>query len=147
MPGNNFISGLSKSTMVVYVTTFCTVVAFRRTAETFPLNESLGNASTLNVHVLSGMDRAHVAFIGAHVNLHLGQVLRDGEERRRLQASSHRLAHINAAGNHRAVNGRADGGVLQVRLRHRYRSSLLLRLRAGLRYLRFGCSHGCVSAL
>ena len=49
IPGNSFRSGLSKSMMQSYVTTFCTVVAFMRIWLTTPWNSSLGNASTLNV--------------------------------------------------------------------------------------------------
>src|SRR2546429_6401983 len=49
IPGNSFRSGFAKSTMVSYVTTFCTVVAFMRTWLTMPRNVSFGNASTLKV--------------------------------------------------------------------------------------------------
>src|SRR4029077_19042044 len=49
------------------------------------LKRIFGKRVHLEIHVLSRLDRAHIAFVGAHVHLHLGQVLRNGEKRRSLQ--------------------------------------------------------------
>ena len=42
MPGFSFSSGLGTEMTVEYVTTFCTVVGWRRTCATSPMNVSVG---------------------------------------------------------------------------------------------------------
>src|SRR6185369_17133710 len=84
------------------------------------------------LNLLSGFDHAHIGLVGVRVHLHLGKVLRNGEERRSLQGRGNRLADVNAAGDDGAVDGRTDNAVVHVRLSNGYSGSLLLLLRLAL---------------
>ena len=66
--------------------------------------------------VLAGTDAADVRFVDVRVDLHLGQIRGDDEERRRRHARGDGLAHVDAALNHDAVDRRRDHGVVKVDL-------------------------------
>ena len=93
-------------------------------------------------------DAADVGVVHVGIHLHLGQVLRDCEERGRLEARGHRLADIHGTRDHDAVHGRADLRVVEIDL-GLLEASLLLndvgagRLQHGLGHLelRFGGSN------
>ena len=91
-----------------------------------------GKRVHLERHRLPNPDSPHVGFVGLGVNLHLGQVLGDGENRRRLQRCRHRLSDIDIARHHDAVDGRTDRRVIQIALGDRDRGVLLADLRLGL---------------
>ena len=76
---------------------------------------------------------ADIAFIGLGINLHLGQILRDGEQGRRLQRRSHSLADIHVAAYHHSIDRRANDGVINDGLRHGNGCGFLLHLRIGLK--------------
>ena len=82
-----------------------------------PWNSSPGYASTRNVTVLIRPDAADVGLVDVRVDLHLRQVGRDDEQRRRLHARGDRLADVHAALDHDAVDRRGDGAVIEVDLR------------------------------
>jgi hypothetical protein len=84
---------------------------------------------------LSGADLANIGFVCLGIDLHLGQILSDGEQRGRLQRGRHGLANIDVARHNGAINRGMDGGVIQVRLRNFHRSLFLLDLRSRLAFL------------
>jgi hypothetical protein len=60
---------------------------------------------------------AHIGLVDRGFDLHVAQVLRDGEEHRRLQARGDRLPGVDVAQDDRPVHRGADDGALQVHLR------------------------------
>ena len=66
---------------------------------------------------LADAQPADVGLVDRRLDLHVAQVLRDGEQHRRLQAGGHGLAGVDVAQDHRAVDRRADDGALEVDLR------------------------------
>ncbi len=66
--------------------------------------------------LLPGLDLADVGLVHRHLELHLRQVVGDGEEGRRRQRGGHRLAHVDVARDDDALDRRLDGGVAQVGL-------------------------------
>jgi hypothetical protein len=66
--------------------------------------------------MLAGTDPADIRLVDVGVDLHLGQVGGDDEERRRLHARGDRLADVDAALNDDAVDRRFDHGVREVDL-------------------------------
>ena len=58
-----------------------------------------------------------VGLVDRRLDLHVAQVLRDGEQHRRLQAGGDGLPGVDVAQDHGAVHRRADDGALQVHLR------------------------------
>ena len=60
------------------------------------------------------LDLADVALAGVGVDLHLLEVGRDEEQRRRLEAGGDGLALRHIARHHRAVDGRDDVGVAEI---------------------------------
>ena len=71
----------------------------------------------MNSTAMPGRQPADVRLGDAGVDLHLGQVLGDGEQRGRLQRGGHRLADVDVARDDDAVDRRDDGGVGEVGLR------------------------------
>ena len=97
-----------------------------------------GKSVNFEIDVLPGLNRSYIALIRGDIDLHLREVLRDGEQRRRLQRRRDRLANVYAARNDRAIDRRANDGVVQVGLGHGDGRRLLLYLRGRLRHLRLG---------
>ena len=95
------------------------------------MNVSFGYASTRNRTRLLHLNLADVGFVDAGVDLHLLQVLRDHEERRRLHARRNGLADVHVARDDDAVDRRADDRVAEVHLRLIERSLRLHELRLG----------------
>ena len=60
---------------------------------------------------LAGRDPADVGLVDVGLDLHLGQVLGDGEQGRRLERGGHGLADVVLARHHHPVDGRGDPGV------------------------------------
>lgn len=81
-------------------------------------------------------DAADVRLADVGVNLHLGQVLRDHKERRRLKAGHHGLPHIDVARHDYAVDQRIDCRVVEIDLGGGQRGLRLVHL--GLRDLHLG---------
>ena len=80
-----------------------------------------GKASTLNVTGLPRLDAADVGLVHLGVDLHLRQVLRDREDRRRLQRGGDGLADVDVARDDDAVDRRADHRVVEIGARDRRR--------------------------
>ncbi len=74
---------------------------------------------------LAVRDATDVRLADVRVNLHLGQILGDRKQHRRLETGRHGLPDIHVPRDHDAVDRRVDGGVLQIDLR---RIQLRLRL-------------------
>ena len=70
----------------------------------------------MNVAGLPTLHAADIGFRDVGIHLHLGQVLRDLEQRRRLQACGHGLSDVHVARHHHAITGACDIGVIQVGL-------------------------------
>ena len=81
--------------------------------------------------VLPGVNHADVGFVDARVQLHLGEIAGDDEQRRRLEAGRDGLADVHAPGNDDPVDRRGDDRVLPV-------DDHLVERGAGLRLLRAG---------
>ena len=81
-----------------------------------PRNVSVGIGVHPECDDLVRADAADVGLIEVRHDLHLGQVRGEDEQRRRLHAGGDRLADVDAARNHQAVNRRLDDRVLQVDL-------------------------------
>ena len=60
------------------------------------------------------MNHSNVRFVGCSVDLHLGEILRDGEQSRCLQRGGYGLPNIDATRDHSAVDGSVDCGVVQI---------------------------------
>ena len=88
----------------------------------------------LETYDLAGTDHAHIRFVSAGIDLHLGQILRDSEQSRGLQRSSHGLPDIYAARDHSSIDRRVDAGVVKIGLRYRHSCLFLLDLRRCLGY-------------
>ena len=65
-------------------------------------------------HAHARLEPADVGLGHVGVHFHLSQVLRDGEDHRRLQRRRHGLPHVHRARDHHAIGGRDDVGVAQV---------------------------------
>ena len=110
-----------------YVTTFCTVVAALRISRILPLKRCPGNASTVKYVGMPTCEPPDVPLGDVRVDLHLGEVLRDREERRRRERGGDRLPDVDAARDDDAVDGRDDVRVREVHLRLVERRRRLLR--------------------
>jgi hypothetical protein len=66
--------------------------------------------------VLIRTDAADIRFVDVGVDLHLGQVGGDDEERRRLHACRDRLADVDISLCHDSVDWRGDDRVIEVDL-------------------------------
>ena len=66
--------------------------------------------------MLSRTDAADVGFVDVGIDLHLGQVRGNDEQRRRRHAGGHGLADIDAALRDDAVDRRLDDRVIAVHL-------------------------------
>ena len=89
-------------------------------------------------YALSLPDRSDVALVHLSVYLHLFEIVRDHEERRRGEARGDRLSGLDVPHDHGAADRRADDGVLQIRARPVVRGAggqhtRLSRLHGGLR--------------
>src|SRR5439155_24834898 len=80
-----------------------------------------------------------VGLVHADLDLHLGEVLGDREQHRRLQRGGHRLADVDLARDDHAVDRRADRRVLEVGRRLGETGLLLVDL--GARGLQLGFDH------
>src|SRR5262249_44185293 len=91
-----------------------------------------GEGVNREVHAVTLIDYADVGLIDVGDYLHLGQVVGDGEEGRRLETGRDRLSLIDVAGDDHAVDRRADRRIAQIDFGHFERTFDLLNLRAGL---------------
>src|SRR3990172_12280355 len=66
-------------------------------------------------NILSDFHHSDVRFGHIGIDLHFGQIPGYREQRRRLEARGHGLAHIHVPGDHHTVNGRDDPRVFKVR--------------------------------
>ena len=98
-------------------------------------------------HLLAGADAPDVRFVEIRHHLHLGQVRRQHEQRRRLHAGRHRLADVDVARDHQAIDRRVDHRVIEVHLVLVQRRLRLGHLRFGGSQLRFGGSNGDIRGL
>jgi hypothetical protein len=94
------------------------------------VERAAGNASTLNVARWSGRTRPMSVSSIATGDLHLRQVLGDREQRRRVEARGDRLARVDLARDHDAVDRRGDRGLLEVVLREASAASRCLTVAA-----------------
>ena len=77
----------------------------------------IGKRIHRKVHLLIDGDDTNIRLGDVGIDLHFGQVVRDHENDRSLQARSHRLANIDTTGDDRAINRRHDGAMVQIGLR------------------------------
>ena len=133
MYGISLPSVLSTSTTTPYVTTLDTMLAFRRICDTLPVKRPVAVGVDLEGDLLPDVDVADVGLVDRRPDLHVAQVLGQEEQAGRVQPGHHGLAHVHAAVDHHAVDGRADGGVIEIDL------GLLLR---ALGLLDLGLAHG-----
>ena len=103
-------------TTTSYVTTFWTTWGALRIWTISPVKIWPGNESTVNDARQADLDAADVGLVDVGVDLHLGQVLRDREQRGGLQAGRDGLPHVHGARDDDAVDGGADDRVLEVEL-------------------------------
>ena len=61
--------------------------------------------------LLALLHLAHVGLVHVHLQLHAAQVFGEGEQHRGGHRGGHRLAGLDLAGEHHAVDGRVDGGL------------------------------------
>ena len=87
----------------------------------------------LEARRVPALDPTDVGLVYLRVDLHLGQVLRDREDGRRLQRRSDRLAHVDVARHDDAVDRRANHGMVEVGAGDRNGGVLLAHQRLGLR--------------
>ena len=66
--------------------------------------------SLANLHVTD------VSLVDISNDAHIGEVLRDGKEFRRVKGGGHCLTFLHGLGKHHAIDGRGDGGVTEVGL-------------------------------
>ena len=93
---------------------------------------------TTEARGLPGPNHAHVGFIDARPRLHLRQVFRNDEKRRRVHAGRNGLTHIDVAQDDDAGDRRGDDGVVQVDLGLIERRDRLIVGRLGGLELRLG---------
>ena len=67
-------------------------------------------------YVLAFLDLADVGLVNVCNYLHISKILRDGEERRSLEACGYRLAFLHGAADDHSVDRGSDGRVTQVAL-------------------------------
>ena len=116
IPGLSFRSWFGTSSMTGYVTTFWTVCGESRICETVPLNDCVGIRVDREGRDLALADAADVGLVDVREDLHLREVLRDHEERRRLERRRDGLADVVAAAHDDPVDRRDDARVREVRL-------------------------------
>ena len=56
----------------------------------------------------------NIRFADVRIDLHLREILGDEKENRRLQTRRHRLANVDAPGDHNTIDRSTDGGVFEV---------------------------------
>ena len=138
MPGTSSRFALGVSTTTMYVTTFWTVWAALRIWRTRPSNVRPENASTVNVTRWSWrilpMSDSSIATSTCICRRSCAIVNSVGV----FEARRHRLAGIDLAGDHYAVDGRADRGLREIVARRRERRLALLHDRRGVGDLRIG---------
>jgi len=64
---------------------------------------------------LGGPRDTDIGFRDIGIDLHFGEIIRDRENNRSLQAGRHRLAHIHISRNHYAIDRRRDRAMIQIR--------------------------------
>ena len=90
----------------------------RRDADRVDLGREAAVAERLDGEgrVLPLLHLPDVRLVDVDLKLHGGEVLRDGEEHRRLQRGGDRLPGLHGAAHHHAVDRRADGRLLEIGL-------------------------------
>ena len=65
---------------------------------------------------LANLHVTDVCLVDISNDAHIGEVLRDGKEFRRVKGGGHCLTFLHGLGKHHAIDGRGDGGVTEVGL-------------------------------
>ncbi len=93
---------------------------------------------------LADVKAADIGLYHGSLHLHSGEILRDGEQRRSLQAGGDGLAGAHSAVDHGPCDRRADVSASEIYLRLTQHGLLLLHLRQNVEELRFGHLQSCL---
>ena len=80
------------------------------------MKRARGKSVHRKIDILAKLNDTNVRFGHIRVDLHFGEIIRDGENDRRLQTGGDRLANIDIARNHQPIDRRRDRAVVEVRL-------------------------------